>query len=115
MRKEVDKKPILHLYIETNGSGEKAEYVSEMVHQELTKLDNPYAELESFTGLKPLKVTLLPRGAFNEYKLKQQAAGAEMAHLSPPRINPSEGDVRILINAGAGVAEEAASKEKVEA
>ena len=116
VRKEVKKEPVLHLYIETNGNGsETAEIVSNMVHEELKKLDAPYAELESFTGLKPLQVTLLPRGAFKEYKMKQQAAGAELAHFNPPRINPSNEDVKFLVSSGTRAVARAAEKEKVRA
>jgi hypothetical protein len=35
-------------------------------------------------------VTLLPRGAFAGYMAYRQAEGADLAHLKPPHINPSE-------------------------
>ncbi|UCG55532.1 MAG: GH3 auxin-responsive promoter family protein [Dehalococcoidia bacterium] len=101
VRKEVGNKPLLHLYIETEANGHiKAEEISYSVHQELKKLDKPYAEMEAFTGLKPIKVTLLPQDAFVTYKNTQRAKGADIAHLKPPRINPSENILEILTTTG---------------
>jgi len=96
--------PRLRLYIEPNrGNNGSAEEIAAAIHEELKKLDAPYAELESFTGLRPLEVTLLPQGAFKLYKMKQKAAGAELAHLKPPHINPSPDIIDYLVNATAGV------------
>ncbi|GAF97173.1 unnamed protein product, partial [marine sediment metagenome] len=115
VRKEVKEKPILHLYIETKEDGYvTADQVRELVHEELKKLDTPYAELESFTGLRPLEVTLLPENAFRAFKLKQQAAGAELAHLKPPHINPSDAIIDFLVSTARKVTVRT-EEEKVEA
>ncbi len=99
VRKEVKEKPILHLYLELRENGYTTdEQVAESVHQELKRLDAPYADLESFLGLSPLEVTLLPQNAFRGYMLRQQAAGADLAHLKPPHINPSDGIIDCLVN-----------------
>jgi protein-S-isoprenylcysteine O-methyltransferase Ste14 len=113
VRKEVKEEPVLHLYIEPRENGITAEKVKDMVHEQLKKLDTPYAELESFTGLRPLEVTLLPGGAFKDYKLKQQKAGAELAHLKPPRLNPSDDIIEYLVSAKREIEVEA--REGVEA
>ena len=39
--------------------------ITARIHEELKKLDKPYAELESFTGLRPLVVTQLPQNTFH--------------------------------------------------
>ena len=115
-RKEVKDKPALHLYIELKENGYAApEQVADTVHEELKKLDNPYAELESFTGLRPLEVTLLPENAFQLYKLRQQAAGVELAHLKPPHLNPSDATVDFLVNTARRITVEEEQREKVEA
>jgi len=90
-RKEVREKPILHLYVEMKGEDRKVpvERIAELIHEELKLLDIPYAEMESFTGLRPLMITLLPEGAFKTYELRQKAAGAGIAHLKPSHIEPS--------------------------
>ncbi len=97
-RKEVKEKPALNLYLEL-GENEyvTARQVADMVHEELKKLDTPYAELESFTGLRPLEVTLLPENAFATFVLRQKAAGADLVHLKPPHINPSDATVKFMV------------------
>jgi hypothetical protein len=92
VRKEVKDRPVLRLYIELGETEENvvAEQVAISVHEELKKLDTPYAELESFMGIRPLEVTLLPNGIFEQYMIKQQHAGAELAQLKMPHINPSD-------------------------
>jgi hypothetical protein len=99
-RKEVDDAPRLRLYIELKNNGHiTAAQAANLIHEELKILDTPYAELESFTDLHPLEVTLLPQDAFRLYKQKQQTAGADLTQLSPPHINPSDEIVDFLLNA----------------
>jgi len=98
-RKESNGVPALHLYIELKDNGSLTpQQMSARIHEELKKLDTPYAELESFTGLRPLIVTQLPRNAFQSFKQRQQAAGAEITQFKPPHINPSNQSVAFLVN-----------------
>ncbi len=107
VRKEVKEKPMLHLYLELNENGYvTGEQAAASIHEQLKKLDKPYTELESFVGLQPLEVTLLPEGAFHEYKLRQQAAGADLTRLKPPHINPSDSIMDLLVNSGKMIREE---------
>lgn len=119
VRKEVGEKPTLHLYIETKQNGYvNPEQISNMVHEELKKLDLPYAEMESFTGLKPLEVTLLPEDAFESYKRKRRKEGADLASLKPPHLNPPEDTIGFLVSVERKVAvktEEESERERVEA
>ncbi len=91
-RKEVhgSAPPVLHLYIELKRQNKTAEEVRLAVHQSLKEIDSDWADLEQMLGWQPLRVTLLPEGAFARYILEQQAAGAELAHLKPPQINASD-------------------------
>jgi len=99
VRKELRERPILHLYLELKEDGHvTSEEVVTAVHEQLKKLDAPYADLESFIGMRPIEVTLLPQDTFQSYMLQQQAAGADLAHLKPPHINPSDGIVDYLVN-----------------
>ena len=99
VRKEVKEKQMLHLYLEPKGNGNlTGEQVATVVHQQLKKLNSDYANLEAFVGLMPLKVTLLPGNAFQAYMLRQQAAGADLAHLKVPHINPSDDMLDFLIS-----------------
>ncbi|MFC2024110.1 GH3 auxin-responsive promoter family protein [Chloroflexota bacterium] len=98
VRKELRDKPVLHMYLELKDNGHVTpEEVATAVHEELAKLDAPYADLETFIGLRPMEVTLLPQDAFRGYMLKQQAAGADLAHLKPPHINPSDSIIDCLV------------------
>jgi hypothetical protein len=96
--KESNGLPALHLYIEPKeGENSTLAQMTNRIHEELKKLDTPYAELESFTGLKPLVVTQLPHNTFQLYKQKQQELGADMSQLKPPHINPSDEIVAFLL------------------
>ena len=91
MRKEYSGgKPILHLYIELQEGVEETEDLKAVIHQKLAEKDPGYAELESMLGLDPLKITVLPPGTFAHYMEEMRAAGADLAHIKPPRIEPSE-------------------------
>jgi hypothetical protein len=116
--KEVHDKPVLNLYIELKDNQDiTSNDISNMIHEELKKLDKPYAELESFTNLKPVKVTILPQDSFHSFKIKQRIAGAELEQLNPPHINPSEEILQFLLDSSAQRAaiNVAANEEKVEA
>jgi hypothetical protein len=98
-RKEVKRdKPVLHLYIEfEKDEPGTALSASSIIHEELKKLDEPYADLENFTGLKPLEVTVLPGGTFAAYKERQKEAGADITKLNPPHINISDETLAMLL------------------
>ncbi len=101
VRKEVDDRPALNLYIETKETqNHTTQEISDMIHEELKKLDAPYAELESFTGLRPTKVTLLAKNSFFAYRLKQQLAGSDLEQLRPPHMNPSDEIIDFLLDSG---------------
>jgi len=96
--KESNGVPALHLYIEARANEKMSlDEMTARIHEELKKLDKPYAELESFTGLSPLVVTQLPKNTFRLYKEKQQESGADITQLKPPHINPSEETVQFLL------------------
>ncbi|HXY74850.1 MAG TPA: GH3 auxin-responsive promoter family protein [Dehalococcoidales bacterium] len=98
-RKESNGTPALHIYIEMKNNGHvSGSELTHRIHEELKKIDTPYAELESFTGLKPLAVTMLPEGSFQMYKQRLQELGADVSQLRPPHINPSNEIVEFLLN-----------------
>jgi hypothetical protein len=98
-------KPILHLYLELQENyvaSEKA--VAAILYGELQKLDSVYHynfysafnDPETLLGLKPIKVTFLPRGAFARYISQRQAEGADLGTIKPPHINPSDKVLSLL-------------------
>jgi hypothetical protein len=98
IRKEFERdKPILHLYLELYQDDGHRD-IKGAIHQSLKEKDAGYAELESMLGLDPLRVTVLAPGAFARYTQDRQAAGVELAHLKPARINPSEETIGRLLS-----------------
>ena len=98
VRKKEGEKPKLQLYLELKeGAALADEQVATMIEEQLKKLDSDYADLESMVGLRPLEVALLPRGAFRSYISKQLAAGADLAQLKPPHMNPPDDVVDLLL------------------
>ncbi len=114
-RKEIEKTPKLHLYLElSNGYIASEKGVATAVYQEIKELEDglyiykDLASLERLIDFKPIEVTLLPKGAFSNYKAHRQAEAASLAHLKPPHLNPSDNILSLL---GAGV--KATPEEKV--
>lgn len=99
IRKEsLDEKPVLHLYIELQSDAKMTlEDISDRVHASLKQLDEPYRSLEEMVGLKPIVVTLLSRGTYRRYFEERQAAGADLAHLKPPHVNPPDAVIEKLL------------------
>jgi len=96
-RKELKSKPVLQIYVEMKGNGHlKPEEIAEKVHQQLVILDKPYSELESYLGLKPLEVTLVPEGAFSRYMLNQMKAGVELGRVKVSHLNPPDSVIEFL-------------------
>ena len=98
-RKEVENgAPILHLYIETKDTEHIAEGIlTAIIHEEFKKLIPEYNDLETFLGFKPLRVTIVPSGSFAGYIAQQRAAGADLAWIKPPHMNPSDSIMRTLL------------------
>ena len=105
-RKEmVGDKAILHLYLELRDSYIASEKgMVGAIYDQIMNLEGKYpynfysvyGEPETVLGSKPVKVTLLPQGAFSSYISQQQAEGAEVGHLKPPHMNPSDEVLSLL-------------------
>jgi hypothetical protein len=80
----------LQLYIELKEEDAPAEVIQQLVHENLKALNRFYADLEAMLEVQPLEVTLLPQGTLRAYFLEKQAAGADLAHMKPPHMNPSD-------------------------
>jgi len=98
VRKEIEEQqPVLHLYIELKGDGQDIEGVMEAIHCNLKSVDPDYRALEEMLGLKPFRVTLLPSNTFQRYYLERKEAGADLAHLKPPHMKPSDEVIERLL------------------
>jgi hypothetical protein len=87
-KEETKEGALLHLYIELKDDV-AVEVIRQSVHENLKALNPFYADIESMLEMRSLQVTLLPQGTFQAYFIEKQAAGADLAHLKPARMNPS--------------------------
>ena len=96
--------PVLHLFIEPKDGYQASEAeIATAVHQQIMKSDNDdyttspvHDDLADMIDFR-VEVTLLPRGAFANYTSQRQAEGADLAHLKPPHINPSDKVLLLLL------------------
>jgi hypothetical protein len=90
---------ILQIYIELKDTGERdAIKIAKAIYVQLKKMDDDYmyGNMEAVLNTMPIKVTLLPEGAFTRYISLRRAEGADLAHLKPRHINPSDQEIAIL-------------------
>ncbi len=91
--------PILHLYIELKDREYSNEQeIAQKVYKQLKEMDEDflYGNVEDLLNTMPIKVTLLPQGAFDTYISMRRKQGADLAHLKPKHINPSDKELAIL-------------------
>jgi len=96
--------PILNLFIELKDGYPASETdVATAVHEQIMKPDNDtYTTSQARDDLADMinfkvDVILLPRGAFASYTAQRQAEGADLAHLKPPHVNPSDKVLSLLL------------------
>lgn len=104
-QKEGQDKPILHFYLELREEEEtrSPEELVSAIHEQLKRLNAPYAEMEAMLGLRPVQVSVLQPGSFKRYLERQRANGADLAHLKPAHVNPSTKAVTALLQEAAEV------------
>jgi len=100
-RKEVGENLTLHLFVELKDRYPASEAaIAAAVEEQLKHLDSSFAATHKDVGNYldfRLEVTLLPKGAFANYISRRRAEGAELAHLKPPHINPSDKVLSLLL------------------
>jgi len=99
-----DGAPVLRLFIELkDGYQGSDDDIARVIYEQILNSDNDKntASLirDDFANMINFKVevTLLPRGAFANYTSQRQAEGADLAHLKPPHINPSDKVLSLLL------------------
>ncbi len=100
-RKEiVEGRPVLHVYLELkDGYIASEKGMGTAVLEQLSKFDEEdalFASMERILDPNPMKVTLLSEGAFANYIAQRRAEGADLAHLKPRHINPSDAELSLL-------------------
>jgi hypothetical protein len=98
-RKHVaEENPTLHLYIEMAGSGNTSEEkVQEMIRQSFSDHFTDYNDMKEMLRVEPVKVTLLPKGSFSAYIKFKMESGADLGHLKPPHMMPSDEILKVLL------------------
>jgi len=103
-RKDTGENMALHLFIELKDGSQITEAdVASAVYRKIVEVDdeqNTAAEIRGdFTNIIDFKIkaTLLPSGTFARYIEERRAEGADLAHLKPPHINPSEETFTLLV------------------
>ena len=81
----------LHIFLEPKPfESITVEKYREQLAIELSKLSPEFAGLQDILGSNPIQISLLKPGSFEAYmKLKQQQ-GADLAHIKPPHMQPSD-------------------------
>ena len=89
-KKEVEKKEsLLHIYIEPKPQEERdAEQARLAIRQALAASNEEFSDTIKMLGDQILKVSYLPQGAFDKYIQGQREAGADLAHLKHPHMQP---------------------------
>jgi len=102
--------PVLNLFIELKDSYQASEIeIAGAVYEQIMKSDNDtYSTSQAHGDLADMinfrvRVTLLPPGAFANYTAQRRAEGADLAHLKPPHINPSDKVLSLLLAKPAAV------------
>lgn len=87
-----DMEPVLHIYAEVHDVRADAGVLKHLVNENLQKLDSDYKDIQNLLGRDPLRLTLLPKGAFGKYT---QLSNNELA-----KMNPSRQNIEALIKCG---------------
>jgi hypothetical protein len=96
-RKEYEQnQTYLRLYLELKENMEPDE-IAQIIDKQLRAIDVDYRDIGEQLGLKPVKVTLLVPGTFQRYYETKQKEGADLAHLKPPHMNPSDAIIENLL------------------
>jgi hypothetical protein len=97
-KEESGGEPILHVYLELKDQNSiPSEELKELIRQGLRQVSPEYTDLEYMLGGDHLRVTRLPGGSFKKYIEDQQSAGADLAHIKPPHMQPSYEVVKRLL------------------
>ncbi len=97
-----DERSVLHIHLELkDGYVASEKGLATAIYEQIKKLDDGFihgdlSSLERIMDFKPLEITLLPEGAFANYIAERRAEGADLAHLKPPHINPSDKVLSLL-------------------
>jgi hypothetical protein len=99
-QKQIDSTyPTLHIYLELSLSENiSEEKVQEKVRQSFSANFSDYNDMKEMLGIEPVAVSLLPAGSFDAFMKAKVEAGADLAHLKPAHMKPSDDILVNLVN-----------------
>jgi phenylacetate-coenzyme A ligase PaaK-like adenylate-forming protein len=98
-RKEFNSTDItLHIYLEPKPSEivTVEEYRGHLA-LELSKLSPEFNGLGEILGRNPIRISLFKPGSFDSYMKQKQKEGADLAHIKPPHMQPSDQVMKRLL------------------
>lgn len=101
-RKEVNSTtPILHVYLELKPNQSiSTEKYSQQLAQALSNLSDEFRSIEEILKNNPIRISLLNHGCFDAYMKMKQDEGADLAHIKPPHMQPSDQVMNKLLTLG---------------
>ena len=88
----------LRIYLEPKPSESIAvEEYREKLALELSRLSYEFGGLNEILGFTPLQISLLKPGSFDAYMKQKQQEGADLAHIKPPHMQPSNQVMKRLL------------------
>jgi phenylacetate-coenzyme A ligase PaaK-like adenylate-forming protein len=104
VRKEyIEHDPVVHIYIELTGNHIDDQTVASLIKEQLSVTIKNYHNYKENKHLVPINVTLLNRGAFDEYMKTKQPEGAEITYFTSHHMNPSDNVVNNLLKISASL------------
>lgn len=88
---------LLHIYLEPKDEA-PTDAVRGRISDNLKELEPSYGELERLWNVDPLRLTMLPMRSFSSYYQARRSEGADLAHLKPPHMNPSDQVLGMLLS-----------------
>src|SRR5271157_1149725 len=100
-KEEFQGNPVLHLYLELDGQGSSTEEDSKTsIRAGFKQTRSEFIDLEYILGSDHLQVTHLAKGSFTRYMEARRKEGADLAHVKPPHMQPSDDMMKALLQGG---------------
>jgi hypothetical protein len=98
-RKEFNNEDVnLHIYLEPKPSESiTVEDLKGQLALELSKLSSEFGNLDEILGRNPVQISFLKPGSFDAYMKQKQQEGADLAHIKPPHMQPTDQIMKRLL------------------
>jgi len=97
-KEEVRGDLILHLYLELDErNNTSAEDLTRSIRAAFQETKSEFIDLEYILGGDHLQVTRLPNGSFTHFMEARRQEGADLAHIKPPHMQPSEAIIKAML------------------